>query len=61
VTLAGRDTYGLTAQLIVRGAAALEAGQVDGSGALAPAEAFDTGTLHDFLEPSVVISESTDA
>ena len=39
--LTGRDVYGLTALLLVRGAQALVAGEARGSGVLAPAEAFD--------------------
>jgi len=46
VMLTGRDPYGLTALLIVRGYEALCAGEARGTGALAPAEAFD---VHAFL------------
>lgn len=45
VTLTGSDPYGLTAVLIARGAEALAKGEVRGSGALAPAEAFDAREL----------------
>jgi short subunit dehydrogenase-like uncharacterized protein len=45
VTLVGRDPYGLTALLIARAAQALGQGEIQGSGALAPAEAFDPRQL----------------
>jgi short subunit dehydrogenase-like uncharacterized protein len=44
-TVSGHDTYGLTAVLLARGAEALRAGEARGTGALAPAEAFD---VHEF-------------
>jgi short subunit dehydrogenase-like uncharacterized protein len=50
-TLTGRDVYGLTALLVVRAAEALRAGEVEGAGALAPAEAFEPGLLLDRLAP----------
>jgi short subunit dehydrogenase-like uncharacterized protein len=40
VTLSGTDVYLLTAALVVRAAEALRGGEVEGAGALAPAEAF---------------------
>jgi short subunit dehydrogenase-like uncharacterized protein len=40
-TLHGRDTYGITAALIVRGALEAARGGLSGRGALAPAQAFD--------------------
>ena len=49
--LTGRDVYGLTALLLVRGAQALLAGEARGAGVLAPAEAFDARTLVSRLEP----------
>jgi len=55
VTLEGRDPYGLTARLIVRGAQALMAGEVPGAGALAPAEAFDARAFIERLTPFVVV------
>jgi short subunit dehydrogenase-like uncharacterized protein len=55
--LTGSDVYGLTALLIVRGAQALMAGEARGTGVLAPAEAFDAGTLVARLEPYVTIAE----
>jgi short subunit dehydrogenase-like uncharacterized protein len=51
VTLTGSDPYGLTARLIARGAEALAKGEVDGAGALAPAEAFAARALIGDLEP----------
>jgi short subunit dehydrogenase-like uncharacterized protein len=50
-TLGGHDVYGLTALLVVRAAEALRAGEVEGAGALAPAEAFDAGALLERLAP----------
>ena len=55
--LTGSDVYGLTALLIVRGAEALIAGEARGNGVLAPAEAFDAGTLASRLEPFLTIEE----
>ena len=49
--LSGSDPYGLTALLLVRGAAALGAGEARGAGVLAPAEAFDARSLAGRLEP----------
>lgn len=40
-TLTGTDVYGLTAALIVEGAARAARGEIEGSGTLAPAAAFD--------------------
>lgn len=40
-TLTGTDVYGLTAALIVEGAIRAAAGEIEASGALAPATAFD--------------------
>jgi short subunit dehydrogenase-like uncharacterized protein len=45
--LSGRDTYGVTAALIVRGALIAARGGVERSGALAPSQAFDP---HSFLD-----------
>ncbi len=39
--LTGTDVYGLTAALIVKGAIAAASGEIEATGALAPAEAFD--------------------
>jgi short subunit dehydrogenase-like uncharacterized protein len=50
-TLTGRDVYGLTALLVVRGAEALRAGEARGAGVLAPAEAFDARELVSRLAP----------
>jgi short subunit dehydrogenase-like uncharacterized protein len=50
-TLTGTDVYGVTAQLVVRAAEALRAGEVEGVGALAPAEAFDPRGLLARLAP----------
>lgn len=50
-TMVGSDFYGLTALLIVRAAEALAAGEARGTGALAPAEAFDAATLVERLSP----------
>lgn len=50
-TLVGRDVYGLTALLLVRGAEALRDGAVRGAGALAPAEAFEARWLIERLAP----------
>jgi short subunit dehydrogenase-like uncharacterized protein len=57
--LTGRDVYGLTALLLVRGAQALLAGEARGAGVLAPAEAFDARTLASRLEPLLAIAEPT--
>jgi short subunit dehydrogenase-like uncharacterized protein len=54
--LTGTDVYGLTARLIVCGAQALMAGEVRGTGVLAPAEAFDARTLAGRLEPFLTIA-----
>jgi short subunit dehydrogenase-like uncharacterized protein len=50
-TLAGTDVYGLTADLIVHAAEALRAGEARGTGALAPAEAFDVHAFAPRLAP----------
>ena len=55
--LTGRDVYGLTALLLVRGAQALLAGEARGAGVLAPAEAFDARTLVSRLEPLLAIAD----
>ena len=55
--LEGRDVYGLTALLLVRGAQMLLAGEAQGRGVLAPAEAFDARTLAGRLEPLLTITE----
>lgn len=57
VTLTGTDPYGLTAVLITRGAQALLAGEARGTGALAPAEAFDARTFLERLEPLVAVGD----
>ena len=57
--LTGRDVYGLTALLLVRGAQALLAGEARGTGVLAPAEAFDARTLASRLEPLLALAEPT--
>jgi short subunit dehydrogenase-like uncharacterized protein len=44
--ISGRDVYGLTAALLVKGARLAAAGKLKGTGGLAPAEAFDPA---DFL------------
>jgi len=49
--LTGSDVYGLTALLIVRGAQALLAGEARGTGALAPAEAFEARDFAAGLAP----------
>lgn len=51
--LTGRDVYGLTALLLVRGAEALMAGEARGRGVLAPAEAFDARKLLARLTPYI--------
>ncbi len=51
VTLTGLDPYGFTALAVVRGVEALEAGEARGTGALAPAEAFDARTFLSRLSP----------
>ena len=58
VMLTGRDPYGLTALLIVRGYEALRAGEARGTGALAPAEAFDVHTFLPRLAPLLVRAEN---
>ena len=55
VTLTGRDVYGLTALLIMRGAEALRKGEARGAGALAPAEAFDVYSFVERLAPLLVL------
>jgi short subunit dehydrogenase-like uncharacterized protein len=55
-TLNGTDVYGLTALLLVHGAAALRAGEARGSGALAPAEAFDVHAFAPRLSPLLEIA-----
>jgi short subunit dehydrogenase-like uncharacterized protein len=60
VTLAGSDPYGLTALLIVHGAVALAKGDVRGTGALAPAEAFDARELIAHLRPLLRIESEND-
>lgn len=55
--LTGRDVYGLTALLLVRGAEALLAGEARVGGVLAPAEVFDARTLASRLEPLLAIAE----
>lgn len=58
VTLTGSDPYGLTAMLIVQGATELRDGNARGTGALAPAEAFDARGLVDQLAPLLVLASS---
>ena len=58
VMLTGRDPYGLTALLIVRGYEALRAGEARGTGALAPAEAFDVHAFLPRLAPLLVRVEN---
>jgi short subunit dehydrogenase-like uncharacterized protein len=55
--LTGRDVYGLTALLLVRGTQALIAGEAHGKGVLAPAEAFDARSLAARLAPLLEIAE----
>jgi short subunit dehydrogenase-like uncharacterized protein len=50
-TLRGTDVYGLTALLVARAAEALRNGEARGSGALAPAQAFDPHAFLPRLEP----------
>ncbi len=51
VVLAGRDVYGFTALLVVRGAEALRAGEARSAGVAAPAEAFDARAFVARLAP----------
>lgn len=52
--ISGNDVYGITAALLVKGASMAAAGQIKGSGGLAPAQAFDPETfLGDFGKFSV--------
>ena len=60
VTLTGTDVYGLTAVLIARGTEALLAGEARGSGALAPAEAFEAGAFLERLAPLAVLDDVRD-
>lgn len=53
VTLTGTDVYGLTGLIVARGAEALLRGEARGSGALAPAEAFDAHAFLERLAPQV--------
>ena len=55
-TLSGYDTYGTAALLIAHGAAALRAGEARGTGALAPAEAFDVHAFLPRIRPFVEVS-----
>ena len=55
VTLTGRDVYGLTALLIVHGAAALREGEARGVGTLAPAEAFEARAFLERLAPLIQV------
>ena len=55
-TLVGRDTYGLAALLVAHGARALRDGEARGTGALAPAEAFDVHTFAPRLAPLLEIA-----
>jgi short subunit dehydrogenase-like uncharacterized protein len=50
-TLTGYDTYGTAALLIAHGAQALRNGEARGTGALAPAEAFDVHAFAPRLSP----------
>jgi short subunit dehydrogenase-like uncharacterized protein len=50
-TLTGSDVYGLTGLIVARGAEALLRGEARGTGALAPAEAFDARAFADRLAP----------
>lgn len=56
-TLTGRDIYGLTALLIVLGADGLRREEVAGTGALAPAEAFDARGLIDRAGPLLELAD----
>lgn len=56
-TLTGYDTYGLAAALVAHGAAALRAGEARGTGALAPAEAFDVRGFAPRLLPRLVVGD----
>lgn len=49
--VSGSDVYGLTARLVVSGVAAIRAGEAQGAGALAPAEAFDVHAFAERLAP----------
>jgi hypothetical protein len=49
--VSGSDVYGLTARLVVSGAAAIRGGEARGTGALAPAEAFDVRAFAARLAP----------
>jgi short subunit dehydrogenase-like uncharacterized protein len=55
-TVTGSDPYGLTALLIVRGCEALRAGEARGTGALAPAEAFEARTFLARLDPLLALA-----
>ena len=57
--LTGRDVYGLTALLIVRGAEALLAGEHRATGVAAAAEAFNARTLIGRLAPYLEVAEPT--
>jgi short subunit dehydrogenase-like uncharacterized protein len=59
-TLGGRDVYGVTARLLARGAEALREGEVQGTGALAPAEAFEARRLVDRLAPLLQLESVVD-
>lgn len=58
--MTGSDVYGLTAELIARGAEALRNGEARGAGALAPAEAFDARAFAEKLAPLLQIDAIED-
>ncbi|MDQ2701073.1 MAG: saccharopine dehydrogenase NADP-binding domain-containing protein [Actinomycetota bacterium] len=49
-SISGKDVYGLTAALLVKGAALAAAGELRGTGGLAPSQAFDPAGFLDDLE-----------
>ena len=59
-TLIGRDVYGTAALVLARGAQALRDGEARGVGALAPAEAFEPGSLVPRLAPLVQLESLVD-
>jgi short subunit dehydrogenase-like uncharacterized protein len=59
-TLTGRDVYGLTGLLHARAADVLRRGEARGTGALAPAEAFDVHEFAPLLAPLLEIASVED-
>lgn len=59
-TLTGEDVYDLTGRIVAHGAQALANGEARGTGALAPAEAFEARALLERLLPRLRVVDVTD-